>query len=708
MLFKRLLVALALLFPSALALAQGTQFPAGTVWGNNTAAVRPGQVSTLTALFDRAFGSTSGTILERAGAWGLTSTPTLGANGGIGGQLTLKGSTSGAAAIRVAAAAGTGTIFQLPPDNGTNTYVLQTNGSGVTSWVAQASGSGTVTSVTPGSGLVTSVTASCSQTAFTTVGTLYAAQCVNAQTGTSYAIVDGDRAKLITASNAAAQAYTIAQAGAASAFQAGWYVDIQNNSVNSISTVTVTPSTSTIRGATSYTLQAGQSVRIVSDGANYQILALGGAANPINMVAAGIDNTGATDVSTAVQAIVTANTAGNCLFFPSGAYTFHGITSSNPVCVTGVGTGAGPGTASQANSYDTQFFINSSTADLFTITSIYPSRFENFQCNVPVANRPMTAGSCIHLIGTGSGTQANSRIRNVGFTNVFRPIEILRPSWPAIENCYFDTWGGSAIYMTTSSGIEGSMGFIAHNYIFGGSGYSSPAIYSEVGYADIHDNEILGGNFGINFNIKNHPAGYLKVHDNTIENFGTYGVYAQTGDGSTAAMLMVQNNEFSDNANTPWAAIATMDSTVTNEWLTDVVITGNTSRSTTASGGRHIFLGAGKNVVISQNVFDELGANSPQGIYVGGVSTNASVVAPISISDNTFIGTFSAKYVMGAGTILAVVKDTVNGTTIANLPGSLGDGSQFFTTDGSPASSPCTGSSTGSMAFRQNGAWKCF
>lgn len=170
MLFKRLLVALALLFPSALALAQGTQFPAGTVWGNNTAAVRPGQVSTLTALFDRAFGSTSGTILERAGAWGLTSTPTLGANGGIGGQLTLKGSTSGAAAIRVAADAGTGTIFQLPPDNGTNTYVLQTNGSGVTSWVAQASGSGTVTSVGWTGGIVSVATATTTP-AFTIAGT---------------------------------------------------------------------------------------------------------------------------------------------------------------------------------------------------------------------------------------------------------------------------------------------------------------------------------------------------------------------------------------------------------------------------------------------------------------------------------------------------------------------------------------------------------
>lgn len=76
-----------------------------------------------------------------------TATPTLGANGGTGGQITLNGATSGSAAIRVAAAAGTSTIFQLPNTNGSNTYVLQTDGTGVTSWVPSAGG-GTVTSIT--------------------------------------------------------------------------------------------------------------------------------------------------------------------------------------------------------------------------------------------------------------------------------------------------------------------------------------------------------------------------------------------------------------------------------------------------------------------------------------------------------------------------------------------------------------------------------
>lgn len=52
------------------------------------------------------------------------------------GQITLKGSTSGTAVIRVPVAAGTGTVFQLPANNGTSDYLLRTDGSGILTWVA--------------------------------------------------------------------------------------------------------------------------------------------------------------------------------------------------------------------------------------------------------------------------------------------------------------------------------------------------------------------------------------------------------------------------------------------------------------------------------------------------------------------------------------------------------------------------------------------
>lgn len=100
------------------------------------------------------------------------TTPTAGANGGTGGSLKLYGATSGDATIKVAAAAGTATIFQLPASNGTNGYYLQTDGNGVTTWAAGGGSGvttvGTIDSQTPAAnGLVISGTSIYAQSAST-------------------------------------------------------------------------------------------------------------------------------------------------------------------------------------------------------------------------------------------------------------------------------------------------------------------------------------------------------------------------------------------------------------------------------------------------------------------------------------------------------------------------------------------------------------
>jgi hypothetical protein len=91
-------------------------------------------------------------------------------------------------------------------------------------------------------------------------------QVVNAQTGTSYTIVSDDLGKLVTFSNTSSVAVTLPQA--TGRFASGWYVDVRNLNRGA---ATITPTTSTINGAATLVLQRGQSVRIVSDGTNYQI-----------------------------------------------------------------------------------------------------------------------------------------------------------------------------------------------------------------------------------------------------------------------------------------------------------------------------------------------------------------------------------------------------------------------------------------------------
>lgn len=118
-------------------------------------------------------------------------------------------------------------------------------------------GTGTVTSVATGCGI--------SGGTITTTGTIKRSEAVNAQTGTTYTILDGDCGKLISGGNASSQAYTLPQANG-STFISGWLVDIENTGAG---TLTITPTTSTIDGAASLALTTNQGVRIVSDGTNY-------------------------------------------------------------------------------------------------------------------------------------------------------------------------------------------------------------------------------------------------------------------------------------------------------------------------------------------------------------------------------------------------------------------------------------------------------
>jgi len=104
-----------------------------------------------------------------------------------------------------------------------------------------------------------------------------ATQTVNAQTGTTYTFVSGDQGKLVTFNNASAIAATLPQA--TGNFGANWFVDVQNTGAG---TVTITPTTSTVDGASTLTLLTNQGVRIVSDGTNYKTQRGGAGLQPIN------------------------------------------------------------------------------------------------------------------------------------------------------------------------------------------------------------------------------------------------------------------------------------------------------------------------------------------------------------------------------------------------------------------------------------------
>lgn len=156
-------------------------------------------------------------------------------------------------------------------------------------------------------------------------------ELVNAQIGITYTYLTGDKGKLVTHSNAAAIAGTLPQAGAS--FPSGWWVDVQNRGAG---TLTITPTTSTIDGATSLALTTGQGVRLASDGANYftqrGAAAAAAAQTPQNVAASRVVSTNYT------------NSTGQTIFVnftcTTGAAACTGVVNSVTVAKALVGASA--------------------------------------------------------------------------------------------------------------------------------------------------------------------------------------------------------------------------------------------------------------------------------------------------------------------------------------------------------------------------------
>lgn len=137
------------------------------------------------------------------------------------------------------------------------------------------------------------------------------APLLNPQTVASYALVAGDFNKFITRTNAGAMTDSISRAGAGTgatseaSFGAGWWTTICVLSTLTGSD-TITPTTSTINGASTLVLAPNQCADIISDGTNYQIrqtiatsggTAFSGLTGGTNTTAAMIVGTGASLVS---------------------------------------------------------------------------------------------------------------------------------------------------------------------------------------------------------------------------------------------------------------------------------------------------------------------------------------------------------------------------------------------------------------------------
>lgn len=239
---------------------------------------------------------------------------------------------------------------------------------------------------------------------------------INAQTGTSYAILSTDIGKTVVGTNAGSQAYSIAAAGT-TGFEAGKSFTLINSptsGVPSTGTITLTPTTSKINGASTLALAQNQSAYITSDGANYTAFlgsSGGGGSGTVTSVSVATANgmagtvatatsTPAITLTTTVTGIVKGNgaalsaaTAGTDYVSPSVVTAFTAGQAVTPSTVTVSTATFTPNLAASNN-----FNINLSSAGPYTLAN--PTNIVAGQSGVIVVNQDGTGSRTIGTYGT--------------------------------------------------------------------------------------------------------------------------------------------------------------------------------------------------------------------------------------------------------------------------------------------------------------------
>ena len=263
---------------------------------------------------------------------------------------------------------------------------------------------------------------------------------VNAQSSNSYTVQASDYGQLITLANTNPIAVSVPQA---STFGTAFSFAAINNGAG---TATFTGTVSTVCGGASFALTTGQGVWIISDGANYQCLGpfgAGGGGGPtgsytitggttsrsdvarwvdagISATDVGVDCTGSTDSTTAIQNFYTSN-ANGILKFPQNCVA---LVSSTITINSGAGTGLiGPLDAGNGAGNAPQILWNgNSTTGMFSFNSTDHPIVQGISFGVNGANT--TGYPCptyfLQFDGNaGPHTGTAARVRNNAFSGGF-------------------------------------------------------------------------------------------------------------------------------------------------------------------------------------------------------------------------------------------------------------------------------------------------
>lgn len=398
--------------------------------------------------------------------------------------------------------------------------------------------------------------------------------------------------------------------------------------------------------------------------------------------------------------------------FIVGQYRFDtsgvSITTGSPIGLVGEGAGAGPGTLS--NAYCSQILPNfaGGTDVIYVGPSLFGSIFRDFQINSNVGQR--TAGAGIKLDATGlNSVVSNYRINNVAFNNQFNCFQTQQGGIGTVENSFFFSWKQDAIHSAGDGVHEGLTGFIERNYFFGDTSFGTAqnsCLAINNGYGRVLNNELLGSQIAVRAQVGEFPSGAFEVVSNWIEENDIGGIQAsQTG--TTAASMHAYNwNEFSTGVSgisrANWQSHISVVAGNAPTWFSDFQIIGNRMRSSSTNAASNwINVQGGTRGMIRYNLLEAQAGNAGNGITIG----VAASVTGTDCLDNMVVGPFANPYIINNN--LVMFRDFSSQLTAAQVNSlTVSDGSSAWVTDGTAGSNPLVGGGTGTIAYRERGAWK--
>lgn len=253
---------------------------------------------------------------------------------------------------------------------------------------------------------------------------------------------------------------------------------------------------------------------------------------------------------------------------------------------------------------------------------------------------------------------------------------------PLSAGMYF-TGDGTGAH--NAANFNSSQSLIANNVIIGQTAQDDSAVGRGAIVVDFLTDILVSGNF-----MQSNYGG-IAVQSQRTGNVSVIGNNCETGVGAGAGtpycIRLGAGSNGSSNTDTR---------SIHGNMLQTLGSGTQTIRATDSATGARF-----NNIDISDNTI----SSAIEGLNLASTFTSGT----ISIISNNFIGA-NATAAASIGSItgnLYLHSNLLPAITAALLPTAI-NGSSLFVSDGAPASGPCTGTSTGSTAFRQNGAWKCF